>query len=325
MPEGRVIAIGGSSGSVSALKLIMSRLPSALPASVFIVVHVGAHGHDLLADVLDACGPLNVSTAKEGERPERGRVYVAPADHHLLVVDGVMRLGRGPRENMSRPAVDALFRSVAASCGPRAVGMVLTGNLNDGAAGLAAIKQCGGLTAIQCPSDAEAPDMPLGALEASDIDYRAPLRDLPDLIAALAEAPPGPALLIPRALEVEIAIALGRPSRAATIAEIADEAPLSCPDCGGALSQLKQPPLRYRCQIGHAFTAKVLAHEQATSLNQAMGIALRIVEERAVVAERMARDAEQAGRTRSMEDYLSRASEFRQSADVLREAAIKFS
>jgi len=325
MPEGRAIAIGGSAGSISALKQIMPQLPATLPAPVFVVVHVGRQGEDLLAGILGACGPLDVSTAEDGARPERGHVYVAPADRHLLVVDGMIRLGRGPRENMSRPAADALFRSVAASYGPRAVGLVLTGNLNDGAAGLAAIKQCGGLTAAQNPADADVPDMPSGALEASDIDYRAPVSELAALIAALAGEPPGPALPIPRALELEIAIALGRPSRAATIAEIADVAPLSCPACGGTLSQLKEPPLRYRCQIGHAYSAGALAHEQDGSLEEALGVALRTVEERAVLAERMARDAEQSGRVRSMEDYLSKASEFRRSAEVLRNAAIRFS
>jgi two-component system, chemotaxis family, protein-glutamate methylesterase/glutaminase len=325
MPEERAIAIGGSAGAVSALKRILPRLPAALPAPVFVVVHVGARGRDLLADILDACGPLKVSTAQEGERPGRAHVYVAPADRHLLVIDGVIRLGRGPRENMSRPAVDALFRSVAACYGPRAVGLVLTGNLNDGAAGLAAIKRCGGLTAVQDPADADAPEMPSEALEASDVDYRAPLADLADLIAALAREPTGPERPIPRALELEVHIALGRPSHAETVAEIADVVPLSCPDCGGTLAQLKAPPLRYRCQIGHAYSANALANEQGRWLEEALGVALRIVEERAILSERMARDAEKAGRTRSVEGYVAKAAELRGSAEVLREAALRIS
>jgi len=323
MSEGRVIAIGGSTGSISALKQILPRLPAGLPAPVFVVVHVGAEGRNLLAGILDACGPLTVSTAKDGEHPEQAHVYVAPAGRHLLLVDGEIRLGRGPRENMARPAVDALFRSVAASYGPRAIGLVLSGHLNDGAAGLAAIAQCGGLTAVQSPADAEAPDMPRGALEAGDIDYRAPLADLANLMVALAKEPPGPEFPTPRALELEIEIALGRPSQTGVIDEIADVAPLSCPECGGTLSQLKEAPLRYRCQIGHAYSAKTLAHEQNGSLDEALGVALRIVEERAVLADRMARDAEASGRAWSMENYASKAAEFRRSADVLRSAAIR--
>ncbi|WP_292295101.1 chemotaxis protein CheB [Marivita sp.] len=323
MHKERAIAIGGSSGSIAALKQIVPRLLKDVPAAIFVVVHVGAYGRNLLGDILDSSGSLSVTTAVDGEPAEAGRVYVAPADRHLLVIDGVIRLGRGPRENMSRPSIDALFRSVAVSYGSSAIGLVLTGNLNDGAAGLAAIKQMGGLTAVQNPADAEAPDMPLGALEASDVDYRAPLADLPDLITAMAREPPGSEPASRRELELEVEIALGRPCRTETIAEIADVAPLSCPDCGGTLSQLKQPPLRFRCQVGHAYSANALADQHEGSIDEALRVALRIVEERAVLAERMARDANTAGRTHAHEDYLGKAAELRASAEVLRAAALR--
>lgn len=322
MHKERAIAIGGSTGSISALKQVMPHLPEDLPAAIFLVVHVGVHGRNLLADIIDGCGPLTASTAVDGETAEKGRVYVAPADRHLLVIDGHVRLGRGPRENMSRPSIDALFRSVAVSYGSGAVALVLTGNLNDGAAGLAAIKQRGGITAVQSPADAIAPDMPLGALDASDVDYRAPQADLAGLITTLACEPPGPERAIHRALELEVDIALGRPCLSETIAEIADVAPLSCPACGGTLSQLKQPPLRFRCQVGHAYSAEALADQHESSLDEAVRVALRIVEERAVLTERMARDADKSGRTRSQEEYLGKAAELRRSAEVLRSAAL---
>lgn len=318
----RAIAIGGSTGSTPVLKAVLSRLSETLPAAVFVVVHVGAQGRNLLADILDGAGPLHVTTATDGEHAENGRVYVAPADRHLLVIDGVIRLGKGPRENMARPSIDALFRSVAAGYGPRAVGLVLTGNLNDGAAGLAAIKQRGGLTAVQNPADSVAPDMPLGALEAADVDYRAPPGDLADLITELAHKQPGPEQPVHRALELEIDIALGRPCLTETIAQIADFAPLSCPACNGTLSQLKEPPLRFRCQVGHAYSAKTLADQHEGSLDEAVRVALRIVEERSVLAERMARDAKKANRPRTHEDFLAKATELRKSADVLRAAAL---
>ena len=321
----RAIAIGGSSGSISALKTIMADLPADLPAAVFVVVHVGAQGQNLLSGILDSCGPLEVSTAWDEEQPRMGRVYVAPADRHLLLIDGVIRLGCGPRENMSRPAVDALFRSVAAHYGARAIGLVLSGNLNDGAAGLAAIKQRGGLTAVQNPADAAVPDMPLGALEGSNVDYRAPLKDLGDLITALAHEPPGPERALSRAMELEIDIAHGRPCSTETVAEIADVAPLSCPACGGTMSQLKQPPLRYRCQVGHAYSAEALAAQQESSLDEAVRVALRIVEERAVLIDRMVGEAEKAGRTRSRQDMIDKAADLRHSAEILRQAALRLS
>lgn len=323
MADGRAIAIGGSSGAIRALREILPRLPGDLPAPVFMALHVGAQGHDLLAGIFDGSGPLRASTAREGETPEAGRVYVAPADRHLLVIDGVVRLGRGPRENMARPAVDALFRSVAASYRSGGTGIVLSGHLHDGAAGLVAIKQCGGVAVVQDPADAAVAEMPLEALQAGDVDYRARLRDLPELIAALAREPPGPERPIPPSVELEVDIALGRACRSDTVAALADVAPLSCPACGGTLSQVRQPPLRFRCQVGHAYSASALAEAQGASLDEAIRVALRIVEERAVLAERMARDAAAAGRRRSEETYRGRAADLRGTADVLRAAAIR--
>jgi two-component system chemotaxis response regulator CheB len=131
-----IIAIGGSLGAIDAIRQLFKDLPPDLSASVFIVVHVGAEGNNLLADIFDEDCPIAARTAVDGEPIKRGFAYVAPADRHLLMIEEVVRLGRGPRENMARPAIDRLFRSVAASFGPRAIAVVLTGMLNDGAAGL---------------------------------------------------------------------------------------------------------------------------------------------------------------------------------------------
>lgn len=163
-----VIAIGGSLGSVDALKHLCAQLPADLPAAVLVVVHVCSLGKNLLADIFDRNSPLAVSTAEEGEPVHAGHVYVAPADRHLLTIDRSIRLGRGPRENMARPAIDPLFRSVGVEYGSRAIGLVLTGLLDDGAAGLSDLKRCGGLTMVQNPGDAAAPDMPLAALRSSE-------------------------------------------------------------------------------------------------------------------------------------------------------------
>jgi two-component system, chemotaxis family, protein-glutamate methylesterase/glutaminase len=321
--QGRAIAIGGSTGAIAILKQVLGDLPAELPAPVLVVVHVGARGRDLLAEILNEHCSLSVITARDEKKVEPGCVYVAPADHHLLVIDGMIRLGRGPRENMARPALDALFRSVAVSYGSRAVGVVLSGHLHDGAAGLAAIKQCGGLTAVQNPSDASASEMPLEALEASDIDYRAPSSQLGALLAALVTQPPARTVPISRALELEVDIALGRPCLTTTIAEIAEVAPFSCPSCGGVLSEIKQPPLRFRCQVGHGYSAKALMEEQEGSVDEAIRLALRIIEERATLAERMARDATSSGRSHASCALQEKAGELRSSADVLRQAALR--
>ena len=323
MDHHRVIAIGGSTGAIEALKTICARLPADLPASVFIVVHVGAEGRDLLAGILDGLCPLPVQTARDGQDVQPGHVYVAPADHHLLIIDGIIRLGRGPRENMTRPAIDPLFRSVGESYGPRAIGLVLTGKLNDGASGLADLKRCGGITVVQSPTEAEAPDMPIGALQASDIDYRASLADLGPLLGTLVAEEPGPRTAIPRRIALEIDIALGRPCLTSTIAQMGRPVALSCPQCSGVLSEIDAgSPLRFRCQVGHAFTAEVVAETHQGEVDEAIGVALRIIEERAYLLERMAQDAERSNRLKSAAGFIAKVHELRGYADVLRKAAI---
>jgi two-component system chemotaxis response regulator CheB len=318
-----VVGIVGSLGAISAAKGLLGRLPSSFPASVFIVIHVGDGGMNRLAAMLGAECQLPVTTAVDGEYPQGGHVYVAPAGQHLLVIDGVVRLGRGPRENLARPAADPLLRSLAICYGPRAVGVVLTGLLNDGGAGLAAIAQCGGATAVQSPADAEAPDMPLGALEAVDIDYRGSAAELADVLVELVSQDVDPHFDTPSDLELEVGIALGRQADSRTASVLGNVTALSCPACGGVLSQMKRcPPVRFRCQVGHGFTANVLAQEQEGSVDEAIRTALRIIEERVVLLEKMSAEAAQAGRTNMAEQFRVRSEELRQRAATLRKVAI---
>ncbi|MFZ3584824.1 chemotaxis protein CheB [Loktanella sp. DJP18] len=313
----RVIAIGGSIGALAVLKQVLPQIPANLPAPIFVALHVGSQGRDLLADIFDQCAALPASTAVEGEPVRNGRIYVAPADRHLLIIDGVIRLGSGPRENMARPAIDALFRSVAIQYG--------AGSCREGGAGLLAIKQCGRLTVVQDPLSATAPEMPLNALEVSDIDHRVAPDDIAALITSLVHEVTAPNCPIPRALALEVDIALGQRSCLSdTIEDIADIGPLSCSACGGTLSQIKEAPLRYRCQVGHAYSAGAFSAALEGSLEEAVRVALRIVEERAVLLERMARDAETAGRARTGGDFAGKAAELRSSAKVLRSAALNF-
>ena len=319
-----IIAIGGSLGAVDAVKQICDSLPPGLAATVLIVIHVGAEGNNFLADIFNERSPLKITTAADGDVLERGHAYVAPADHHLLVIDNVLRLGRGPRENMARPAIDPLFRSVGLGFGPRAIAVVLTGMLNDGAAGIADLKRCGGIAIVQNPSDAVAPDMPRGALNASEIDYRAPLADMGGLLAALVGKEVGPAPAVPPEVRLEVEIALGQRSDGAEIAKLAEPVPLSCPACGGVLSQIKQwPPLRFRCQVGHAYTAEALTTEKESAVDEAVRVALRIVEERAVLNEKMAADARRSGRHAAAAANNTRAEECRGYADILRRAVVQ--
>jgi two-component system chemotaxis response regulator CheB len=224
---------------------------------------------------------------------------------------------------MARPAIDPLFRSAGISGGSSTIGLLLSGMLNDGASGLADLKRCGGVTIVQSPLDAIESEMPRSALLASDIDYRAPASDMAALLSRLVHEEAGPDIAPPASIALEVAIAMGRPSDTPTIAEIADPVPLNCPGCGGTLSQIRRPPLRFRCQVGHGYTAEALAHEQEGSVDEAFRIALRVIGERAVLMEKMALDALQAGRTAAGATFEERAQEYRRSAAVLMDAVLK--
>ena len=320
----KVIAIGGSAGAIAAVRELCGGLSRDAATAVCVVIHVGARGPNLLADVIGHGCPIPFSTAVEGERLAGGRGYVAPSDRHLVVLDGAIRLGHGPRENLARPAIDPLFRSVGLTYGARTIGVVLTGMLNDGAAGLADLKRCGGVTVVQNPAGASAPDMPLEALRSSDIDYRAPLSEMGALLMRLAHAPAGATPIPPEDIRLEVEIALGRPVGSEDTLRLANPVPLSCPACGGVLSQMRRsPPLRFRCQVGHGYTAEALRSEQESSVDEALRVALRIVEERATLTEKMAREAHDDGLRLSAASLEKRAKESRDHVETLRQAIRK--
>jgi two-component system chemotaxis response regulator CheB len=318
-----IIVIGGSAGSHSPLRRLMSDLPGDIEASIFVATHVPTHGSEYLTDLLASVGRLPVCRAVDGQPIERGKVYTAVPDRHLLLVDGIIRLGEGPRENMARPAIDPLFRSAALSYGPRAVGIILSGLLNDGASGISAIKACGGTAIVQHPLDAVADQMPLAALETVQPDCVVPADDLGRVISEIAASDAGPPVAPSSNLALEVEIAAGTRLGSQILSKIADPSALSCPDCQGVLSEVRgEQPLRFRCQIGHAFTADVL-EARTDEVNEAMRVALRIMEERVTLVTRMAQDARSSGRVAVAELYEARAIEYGRYARVLREAAIR--
>ena len=317
-----IIAIGGSTGSGAVLKKLVARLPADLPASIFVSTHIPANGAGFLSDILSSNAHLPVSQAIDGQPIERGRIYVAAPDRHLLLMGETIRLGPGPRENMARPAIDPLFRSAALAFGSRTVGVVLTGMLNDGASGLSAIKARGGTTVVQHPLDAEADQMPLAALESTNVDYVASADDLAGTLTDVIRSDAGPPQPVSDALRLEVGIAAGVRLGSAHLRELAEPSALSCPECQGVLSEIRDShPLRYRCQIGHGFTAAFMA-SRIEDVDEAIQIAMRIMEERVTLVERMARDARDGGRAAVAELYESRVEEYRRYATTLREAAV---
>lgn len=318
-----IIVIGGSAGATAPLKQILGRLPADLPAAVFIVLHIPAQGIGILSTVASSAGKLPVRQAENGMKIEPGRVYLAAPDHHLLLSEDRVLLGRGPRENMVRPAIDALFRSAALHHGSRVIGVLLSGLLSDGAAGLNAIKRCGGTTVVQDPSDAIADEMPRRAIEATTIDLCVPGASMGDVLSELVREPPGAVLPIPPEIRLEVEIAAGDRIGSDILTSLADPVALTCPACGGVLSEVKESrPMRFRCQVGHAYTADALAKEQEGRVDEALRVALRIIEERAELVQRMASDGRRSGRPAVAEMYASRAAEYREYADMIRRVVL---
>jgi two-component system chemotaxis response regulator CheB len=181
-----IITIGASAGGWEALQELIHYLPEDLPAAIFIAMHMPPYSASVVPDLLTRRGPFPALHPKKGEVIRAGRIFVAPPDHHLLVHRNFVRTVQGPKENKARPAIDPLFRSAAVAYGPRAVGVLLSGKLDDGSAGLRAIKRRGGVTIVQDPAEAAYPDMPRNALTHVEIDHCLRVAEMPSLLERLA-------------------------------------------------------------------------------------------------------------------------------------------
>jgi two-component system, chemotaxis family, protein-glutamate methylesterase/glutaminase len=285
----QAVFIGASAGGVYAMLDLVAELPGGFPAPVFFVQHIGTH-RSQLASLLSERGPNRAVDAKEGEVPAAGTIYIAPPDHHMLLEGGVIRLSRGPKEHHARPAIDPLFRSAALDCGPRAVGVVLTGRLDDGSAGLRAIKDCGGIAVVQDPADAHEPSMPQSAMAAVQVDHVVALREMGRLLLELAQPRADlPAVEPPSDLRREYAAARGDHA-VENLKAIAEPSMFSCPDCGGVLFELNhKQPVRYRCHTGHAFSLRSLAATQEQVTDAALWSGLRTLQEKEALLRRLAR------------------------------------
>ena len=318
-----IVVIAASAGGVSALQLLCAGLPRDLQGSLFIVQHLSPGARSMLPAILERAGVLPVRQPVEGETIRQGHIYVAPPDHHLLVKPGYLLIRRGPKENHTRPAADPLFRSAAVAYGPRVVGLVLTGTLDDGTAGLLAVKRCGGVAVVQDPADAAWPDMPRHALHKVAVDHCLPLAALPDLVvrlsreeAATCHAAPEDIVLEAHIAEQEM-VAMMQEHSSNSIS--GKPSLLTCPDCGGALMEVEDRPLlRFRCHVGHAYSPAALTEAQGEALEQALWMALRTHNERLKLFERMQGNAEAQGQTRSGSRWAEAAGEARSHVDLLK-------
>jgi two-component system chemotaxis response regulator CheB len=311
------VVIGGSAGGMDALRRILPALPPGLPASVFIVVHIGAVSQ--LAAVLDRFCPLRVVTAASGMPVHPSCVFVAPPGRHMLLHDQHILLRRGPRENLARPAIDPLFRSAAATFGPRVVGVVLSGALTDGTAGLLAVQRCGGCTIVQQPADAAVPQMPQSALRHLTPDSVAPADAIGPLLARLVGQPAGAAPPVPFEVRLEAAIAAQELDGMPTNAELGTLSPLTCPECQGALWEIEDGTFRrFRCHVGHAFTAETVLAAQAERAEALLYTLLRTHRERAVLTRRIADLERSQSRDHLADEFDRRARDYEEDAEVIR-------
>ena len=320
-PGHDLIVIGASSGGIEALLTIIPSLPPDLAAAVFVVVHSSPDGPGLLPSILARHAALTVARVQDGMAIRQGQIYVAPPDHHLLVEQGVLRVVRGPRENRHRPAVDPLFRSAALAYGPRAVGVVLTGALNDGTAGLLAIKRRGGVAIVQDPDEALFPGMPESARRAVAVDYCLPLAEIAPTLARLAREPVAEkgADPVPAEMELEHRYSRGEDITPERDGALGTQTSLTCPECHGPLWEIRDNGLlRYRCRTGHAFTAESMLAEQAEALEDALWMAVNTLEESALTAERLAHESGQRGHERVAARFAERARESRRRAEIIR-------
>jgi two-component system, chemotaxis family, protein-glutamate methylesterase/glutaminase len=308
-----IIVVGTSAGGVEALRRFVAALPADLPCAVFVVLHIWANGESFLPAILERSGPLPALHPQHGDPIEHGKIYVAPADHHLFVEENRIAVVRGPRENRFRPAINPLFRSAAASHGPRVIGVILTGTMDDGAAGLWAIKQCGGVTVVQDPKDAAFSEMPQSALDSVEVDHCLPLAEIPQLVARLAH---DTVTLSANHKVPEIVRFNDQGAKMKQLDLAIDKLGLrsvfSCPECNGALWELNEGgQLSFRCHVGHGFSPKALREQQGTALEQSLWSALRALVESASLDERLAK--------RSAEHHLHKASKlYQQSAEAKR-------
>lgn len=313
-----IVVIGTSAGGLEALDQLIGQLPTDLPAAIFIVQHMAPENSGVaLLHTLGKHKAFDCKLASDGEAFEKGRIYIAPPDFHLLVKPSTLLVTKGARENRYRPAIDPLFRSAAVTHGPSVIGMVLTGMLDDGTAGLIAIQKCGGITVVQDPKDAAYPAMPQSALNNAKVDHCIPVAEMGRLLEKLTHESPGKGKAIPKDIRTEAKIAERVLSDVAQMNGLGSQVPYNCPNCGGVLWEMDTPDVeRYRCHTGHSFTAAALLTSQSEKIEETLWTSLRMFEERKNLLNNMARTQM---RQKGKDSYAQRAKDTEVHIERIRE------
>ena len=311
------------------LSEIVANLPHDLAAAIFVVIHLSPSHESLLPSILSRNARLEAAHPSEREPIERGRIYVAPPDRHLIIENGDVLLVHGPKENRARPAIDPLFRSAAINYGPRVIGVILSGSLDDGAAGLRAIKNTGGIAIVQDPADANYPAMPASAIDNTSVDFIVKAGEIGPLLRSLVAEETSPkevAEVMKGDLRKEMDMVEQRLEPEEMIEAVSKLGRISmftCPECHGALWEIKDGELlRYRCHVGHAFSIESLDADHGMKLESALWSALRALEERGELARRLAKQCRERGRERLAIRYERRAEEADEQAESIRQMLV---
>jgi two-component system chemotaxis response regulator CheB len=295
-PGHDIIVIGASSGGVEVLTRLVSKLPETLPAAMFVVLHVRPDAPSMLPTILNRAGLLPAAHAVDAEPIRTGRIYVAPPGMQMYVQGRRVAVERGPRENMHRPAIDPTFRTAAHHHGPRVIGVVASGALDDGTAGLQAVKDAGGIAVVQDPADAVCASMPSHAMDRVAVDYCVKSANLADLLVRLVQQPapdPHPSSPVPLETREE---AQGTAEFPMTGAVVGVESGLTCPECSGILREVREGEVvRFRCRVGHAYTSQTMLEAQGDAIERALWTAVRQLEERALLMRKLAGAARERG------------------------------
>ncbi|MBW8687068.1 chemotaxis protein CheB [Chitinophaga rhizophila] len=325
MDKRNIIVIGASAGGFDAIKRIVADLPADLAASIFVVWHMSANTTGILPHVLNMLGTLPATQALDGELISENHIYVAPPDRHLLLENGYIRVTRGPKENRFRPAIDPLFRSAALAYGPRVIGIELSGALDDGAAGMWAIKQQGGLAIVQDPSDAEVPSMPKTTMDAVDVDYVLPVHEIGLLLTRLVKDDVAIEEQLPanhkKMLQKEVAIAMEDSVVSRSVFNAGELTTYTCPECHGVLSALREGGrIRFRCHTGHAFTAESLLAGITENIEESLWNAIRNVQESALLLNHMGDHFAEANQAKLAAMYFRKGREAMERSVLIRKA-----
>ena len=323
-----IVVIGASAGGMGALEKLVAGLPRDLPAAVFVVWHLSPGVRSVLSAVLTKAGTLRAATPNDGDSIEHGRIYVAPNDHHMLLERGYIRVTKGPKENRFRPAIDPLFRSAAYVYGPRVIGVVLTGALDDGTAGLWTIKLRGGTAVVQDPAEAAINSMPLNALRNVEVDHKLPVAEIGPLLGRLVEqsAPAARAISPEEQSKTRHEIRIAREENALeeNVMEFGQLSPLTCPECHGVLTQLREGRIvRVRCHTGHAFSANTLLESNAEQVEARLWDAVRALDETVMLLNTLGEELTRSGELRAAELCFESARRAHERSRPIRAAATR--